>query len=273
MRIRPSLDDKILLSWNAMMCSAFCNAYLALQKENYKQIALRNIDFLLGKFLLSENTFAHTYKNGITKYEANLEDYAFLIEALLNVYQISFEIKYLAQAEKLIEKVITEFYDAEEGLFFFTSEKQTDLILRKKDLYDSATPSGNSTMLLNLQKLGILLDNASYRAITIKMLLSIKDAAIRYPSSFARWALAILQETIGITEIAITGANASAKALELQANYLSPYILMASSQANDDYPLLAHKDFWAEAQIYICKDYSCQRPVAHIKEALAISSF
>jgi uncharacterized protein len=267
-RIRPSLDDKILLSWNTMMCSAFCHAYTALKNENYKQIALRNIDFLVAKFSLSENTFAHTYKNGATKYEANLEDYAFLIEALLNVYQISFEIKYLAQAEKLAEKVIAEFYDVEEGLFFFTSEKQTDLILRKKDLYDSATPSGNSTMLLNLQKLAILLDKADYRAITVKMLLRIKDATLRYASSFSRWALGLLHETIGIAEIAIAGANAADKALDLQTNYLTPYVLMAATESDSRYALLAEKDFLAEAQIYICKDYTCQRPVQNVAEAL-----
>jgi uncharacterized protein YyaL (SSP411 family) len=269
-RIRPSLDDKILLSWNAMMCSAFCHAYLALQQIDYKQIALRNIDFLLEKLPLSENTFAHTYKNGTTKYEANLEDYAFLIEALLNVYQISFDIKYLAKAEQLAEKVIAEFYDIEEGLFFFTSEKQTDLILRKKDLYDSATPSGNSTMLLNLQKLAILLDRADYRAITVKMLLRIKDSTVRYASSFARWAYGLLQETVGIAEIAIAGENALEKALDLQANYLPPYVLMAATKANEGYALLTEKDFGAEAQIYICKEYSCQRPVETVAEAMTI---
>ncbi len=265
-RIRPSLDDKILLSWNALMCTAFCHAYTALRNENYKHIAVRNIDFLLEKFSLSENSFAHTYKDGITKYEANLEDYAFLIEALLAVYQISFEIKYLAQAEKLAEKVITEFYDVEEGLFFFTSEKQTDLILRKKDLYDSATPSGNATMLLNLQKLAILLDKADYRAITVKMLLRIKDATLRYASSFARWALGILHETVGISEIAITGANAIEKALDVQSNYLKPYILMAATEPNNHYPLLTNKEFLAEAQIYICRDYTCQRPVTELNQ-------
>jgi uncharacterized protein len=125
-------------------------------------------------------------------------------------------------------------------------------------------------MLLNLQKLAILLDKADYRAITVKMLLRIKDATLRYASSFARWALGILQETVAVAEIAITGENALEKALDLQANYLLPYVLMAATKADERYALLAGKDFLAEAQIYICKDYSCQRPVETIAEAMTI---
>ncbi len=266
-RIHPSLDDKILLSWNALMCTAYCQAFLAIQEESYQDTALKNIEFLLNKFSLSEKTLAHTYKEGITKYQANLEDYAFIIEALINCYQISFEEKYLQKAKLYTETVIEEFYDEEEGLFFFASEKQTDLIIRQKGLYDSATPSGNSTMAINLQKLAIIFDNQEYHNISDRMLLNIKDSTLRYPSSFAKWASAILNKTNGIAEIAIVGEGAKNKGIVMQSAYLIPYIIMTSEKQTNQYPLLLNKQTNHSLPIYICKEYACQKPVFSLDEA------
>ncbi|MEK7257035.1 MAG: hypothetical protein AAB316_19935 [Bacteroidota bacterium] len=189
-RVHPGLDDKILLDWNALMISAYAKAYQALGKEEYKQAAVRCLHFLLKKMTQPDGiTLFHTYKNGKAQYDAFLDDYAFLVEAMLDVQEITFDPSWLLQADRYMTFILENFLDTDEKLFFFTSSKQKDILLRRKDLYDSATPSGNSTMVRNLQRLGTLLDKPNYRELAGEMLLTMKDAVERYPSSFSRWAV------------------------------------------------------------------------------------
>lgn len=269
-RVRPSLDDKILLAWNALMCTAYCQAFLALQNTHYKAIAIKNITFLLQHFSLTEKKLAHTYKNGVAKYDANIEDYAFLIEALFHVYQITFDVKYLEKAKAYIDEVIEQFYDSDEHLFYFAAATQTDLIVRTKDLYDTATPSGNATMLINLQKAAFLFDDATYHDLAQKMIVRIQPVLLRYASSFSKWGQGFFNHIVGFNEIAIVGDNASEKALALQSNAMKPYLIMASTQSNEQYPLLAAKPKSDDALLYICKQYACQQPVTTIEEALSM---
>lgn len=267
-RIRPGLDDKILLDWNALMCSAYAQAYQALQKDNYKTTAIKNMEFLLEKFQQKDRlALYHTYKEGQTQYDAFLNDYAFLIAALIDVYSITFQEKWLGIAEKFTEFVLGNFWDAENNLFFFTSEQQQDLIARRKDLYDSALPSGNSTMVHNLQKLGILLGKEQYRTIAKDMLLALQGSMERYPSSFARWASALSNEVYPIQEIAIIGTEAASIAKKIQQNYFIPnQVMMASTDSNNNFPLLADKTVEKDTFIFVCQNYACQLPVKTIEE-------
>ncbi len=203
-RIHPGLDDKILLDWNALMCSAYAKAYTALGDEAYKNTAVANLEFLLEKFLQPDGiTLFHTYKNGKAQYDAFLDDYAYLIEAMLDVAEITFDTRWILQAGRYIEFVLENFLDETGKMFYFTSAKQNDVLLRKKDLYDSATPSGNSTMVRNLQRAGILIGKESWRQTAGESLLAMRDAVVRYPGSFGRWATSIGSEVFGIPEIAV----------------------------------------------------------------------
>ena len=269
-RIRPGLDDKILLSWNALMCSAFCRAFWSLKDKNYKKIALKNIDFLLEKFTVGSVEMAHTYKEGICKYPANLEDYAFVIEALINVYQSGFDYRYLQKAAELTTFVLDHFFDEGDGLFFFAAAEQNDLVIRQKELYDSALPSANSTMAMNLLKLSHLMDYREYEAISCKMLLSIKNAALKFSTSFSKWTLAMLWAGSGIREIVITGKNAKEKAIQIQQYYLGPYCILASDREGIENPHFKGKEFQEDANIYICINQSCQAPVKTVEEALSL---
>ncbi|MEM9680344.1 MAG: hypothetical protein AAF901_08480 [Bacteroidota bacterium] len=266
-RIRPGLDDKILLSWNALMCSAYAKAATALKNDTYKTIALKNINFILEKFKQADNqSFYHTYKDGKAQYDAFLNDYAFLIAALLDVYKVQQDIALLEQASELCRFVIAQFLDSESNLFYFTSEKQQDILLRRKELYDSAIPSGNAIMVRNLQELGILLEEESFRDIAARMLLSMSDAVERYPSSFSKWASGILNEVVGMQEVAILGAEAMHLTEVINTFYIPNKLIMASTDAIESYPLTKGKSIQNDTNIYVCQNYACKMPVKTIKD-------
>jgi hypothetical protein len=266
-RVHPGLDDKTLLGWNALMCTAYAKAYSALGNELYKESALKNLHFLLEKMAKpGGTTLFHTFKGGKPQYDAFLDDYAFLIEALLEVYEITYDTRHLQQAVRYTEFVLDNFLDEQEKMFYFTSAQQKDIILRRKDLYDSATPSGNSTMVRNLQRLSILFDNIEYHRIVENMLISMKDSVERYPSSFGRWATTMMNEVYGIPEIAVLGDDALNVAQVINTEFLPQRVLMASTNPDEAFPLLAGKNAGNDTLIYLCENFTCQKPVKTIEE-------
>lgn len=264
-RIKPGLDDKILLSWNCLMISALTQAYQALGEAHYGDLAIKSIDFIINKFKNNDSgAFYHTYKNGTVQYEAFLEDYALLIESLIDVYSISFDKKYLYLAKDTCEYVITYFKDDTDNLFYFTSSEQQDIPMRKKDLYDNAMPSANSTMARNLLRLGILLDSEDYKEGAYKMLLSLSEVIEKYPSSFAKWASTLLAVLKKPLEIAVVGETAILKAKEINALFLPNKIIAASVEEDTHLPLLKDRSVKGETLIYVCQDYMCLKPVKDI---------
>ncbi|HMQ47537.1 MAG TPA: thioredoxin domain-containing protein [Saprospiraceae bacterium] len=268
-RIRPGLDDKCLLSWHALMTTAYIKAYKSLGEERYKVQAARSLDFMLQKFDQGDGVrFFHTYKNGQAKQEAFLDDYAHLIETLLEWYSLSFDLSYLAKAERLIDHVLVEFLDPESNLLYFTTASQSDLVLRPKEIYDSETSSGNATMATVLHQMSLLTGRHAYAERAVGMLEVMESAIARHPRSFGHWSLSMLHYTYPFWEIAVVGADAFAKATALQKNYLPNTLVMASTTSNDDYPLLQGKEVHGDTKIYVCREYACQRPVIEIEEVL-----
>lgn len=266
-RVRPGLDDKVLAGWNGLMASAYARAYTALGHEHYRETAVRTIEFILENMTAGvDGRLYHTWKNERLQIMAVLEDYAFLIAALVDIWQISFNFKYLTSAKAFMEQVFTYFHDAETGLFFYTAADQTDIILRRKDLYDNATPSGNSTMAHNLQRLGILLDRSDWREQATRMLDKMYATVERYPLSFERWALAVAYETHPYQEIAVVGANAFEKAKAVRQRFLPNSVLAAGLEESATIPLLSGKSGDPDALIYVCHDYVCQKPVQSLEE-------
>lgn len=264
-RVWPGLDNKILLGWNALMVSAYVAAYNALGHPEYKQAAIKNLDFLQENFHPAAQP-GTPWRHSSAQAYAFLEDYAYLIAAWIEVYQISFDSKYLQLAGACTDYVLEHFFEADSGMFLFTDKDQRDILFRKKDLYDNATPSGNSTMVLNLQRLGIYLDRPEWRAIASKMLLAMRETLGKYPLSFQRWASALLNEVYPLHEIAIVGENAFEKAQEIQKRHFPNKILAASLHPDDTQPLLAGKPGGKESWIYVCQNFACQRPVLTLEE-------
>lgn len=270
-RVRPALDDKILLGWNALQITAYAKAYSTLGIESYRNIAIGQLEFLLEKMANpEEGGFYHTYKEGKAQYPAFLDDYAFLMEALLAVYPLDFEMKWLEKAKVLADHLLEYFFDPDSGLFYFTAVHQKDVLVRKKELFDSAQPSGNATMAMNLLQLGTIFDNDQYRKVAAEMVAKVSDAVIRYPSSFSKWALAFATQTHGLPEIAVVGPDSFAMANELEKSYLPSRVLMADPKSGNSMPLLIGKTFGSNTNIYICKDYTCLQPVTTIDAALAL---
>ena len=266
-RIRPGLDDKVLLSWNALQITAYCSAYKALGHESYRQKALRALDFILEKFRQGDKPdLFHTYKEGQAQYNGFLDDYAFLIAALLDVYQITFDIRWLQYAKNYTDLVLAHFLDKEAKIFYFTSASQKDIPIRRKDMLDSAVPSGNSTMLSNLRRLSMITGRSELKELAEEMLVRVKDAIFKYPGSFSCWARSYLQMVYPAYEIAVVGANFQSLGQEINRSFHPNILVMASLEDNADFPLLFGRDGGDDTNIYVCKDYACEMPVKTILE-------
>jgi len=269
-KIRPGLDDKIILGWNALMNIACSKAFAATGVEEYKQLAIDNMQFLWRELKKAGNEFHHTWKNNQVKYPAFLDDYAFLISALMNLQEITGDRSWLTRAEELNVFVIDQFSEEESFMFYYTSVGQKDVILRKKELYDGAVPSGNSTMAFTLYHLSILLDRQDWKNHSLHMVSSLGPLITKYPTSFGVWACLLQEIVYGTMEIALTGAEFMPLLKELLNQYLPNRVLMASDRHEQSFPLLAGKPITDPPSIWFCRDYSCQRPVNQVSELIAL---
>ena len=161
-RVRPHKDDKILTDWNGLMIAAFAQAGYILNEPEYIQTAKRAVDFIFNNMKNSDGRLLHRYRKGDANILAFVDDYAFLIWGLLNLYEASFETKYLENAIELIVEELNLFWDTSIGAFFFTAVDSESLIARQKETYDGAVPSGNSVSMLNLLRLAQLTGNDDF---------------------------------------------------------------------------------------------------------------
>ncbi|MBL7739251.1 MAG: thioredoxin domain-containing protein [Chitinophagaceae bacterium] len=270
-RERPLLDDKIILGWNALMNTACSKACMATGNGEYKKLAIDNMTFLLDKFR-DGNTgrFFHTWKNGQAKYPAFLDDYAFLIEALIHLQEVTADQNWLIMAADIVHYVTGHFSEPDTGFFYYTGKEQQDVIIRKKEVYDGAVPSGNSIMAYNLYRLSILLDRPDWKARSMDMLSSIGVAVSRYPVSFGIWS-SLLQEIVaGTFEIAVVGAGYEKLMKKISHVYLPHRVLTAASASHPGFPLLSNKALSDYPLIYLCKDYVCQQPVDSIERFMSL---
>ncbi|MBO9200258.1 MULTISPECIES: thioredoxin domain-containing protein [Niastella] len=269
-RIRPLLDDKILLGWNALMNTAYSKAYSVFGEPHYAQVAQENMDFIWERFTRDGQEFFHTYKKEVARYPAFLDDYAYLIQALIYLQEITGNADYLYKAKSLTQWVIDQFSEENTGYFFYTNKGQQDVIVRKKEVYDGAIPSGNAIMAFNLQYLGVVFDMLGWKERAIKMCAGLQQAVHRYPGSFGVWATIILSIAGGVEEIAIIGKNVELVRRELLQQFIPFRVLQSASQANSDLPLLASKPPSPDTQIYLCKNYQCSTPVNKVSDLIRL---
>jgi uncharacterized protein YyaL (SSP411 family) len=145
-RIYPGLDDKQLTSWNALMIKGYCKAYEAFANTEFLDAAVRGAEHILQKVKRDDGGLYHSYKNGKARINGYLEDYCFFMEALMSLYEITFDEKYLGEARKMEEYVTKHFYDESTSMYFFTSNLDKELIARKKEIHDNVIPASNSSM-------------------------------------------------------------------------------------------------------------------------------
>ena len=267
-RIPPALDDKVLLGWNALMNLACSRAYAALGDQRYRDMAIANMAFIRKK-LKGEGIYFyyHSYK-GEARYPAFLDDYANLVAALIGLQEITGDASYLLEAREVVRTVMDHFSEAGTGFFFFTHDEQKDLVLRKKEVYDGATPSGNSMMASNLLYLSVVFDEPEWADRAFRMASALTKPVSSYPGSFGVWATLFQAFTYTIPEVVITGRQPE-KTREEFLGHLIPYrVFQSADQENTQFPLLRGKLIGELSQIFLCENYSCQLPVNEIATAI-----
>jgi len=264
-RIRPQTDTKILLGWNALMNTALCKAFAATGNESFKQLAVDNMQFLLSKF--SKNNTAeyfHSWKNNIAKQPAFLDDYAFLIQALIQLQEVTGNTDYLEKAKMVAEHLVQNFNDPATDFFFYTNTSQKDVVVRKKEVHDGAQPSGNSITADNLYRLALYFDKSDWKEKSVRMINSLGNAIVRYPTSFGSWACLLMENTFGTNEIAIISNESQHILTQVLNEYIPHKIIMSAKDGSNSFPLLSGKERSNETALYLCRNYTCENPVSSI---------
>jgi uncharacterized protein YyaL (SSP411 family) len=273
-RVKPARDEKILTAWNGLMLAGFAEAAAILNRADYLDVAKKNAQFVLDN-LRRDRLLLRTYKDGQAKLNAYLEDYAFLIDGLVTLFETSGELQWLEQAQELTTTMIDEFWDDEEGGFFYTGRSHENLIVRSKDFFDNATPSGNSVAADVLLRIGLLTENADYqrRAATILRLMA--STVQRYPSGFGRLLCAFDFYLGTPKEIALVGdqgePETQALQVEIWRQYLPNKVVALGSpgdvEAANLVALLRERpQMHGKATAYLCEHFACKNPTNDPKE-------
>lgn len=268
-RIRPALDDKIILGWNALMNKALSKAYAATGVEAYRELAIFNMQFCLEKFQTATGGFHHTYKKE-ARYPAFLEDLAYLADALLHLQEITGNTAWLEKAQAVVELVERDFSDTDSPFFFYTPAYQQDLIVRKKEIYDGAVPSGNAVMAKLLHHLSLLLDRPTWGQKSQQMVKIVGNAIKRHPNSFGNWAGLLQEMVLGTNEITLVGAEAPGLLPSLLQAYIPHRVLMSSVRTDDRFALLRGKTTDSLSAIWLCRNQTCLPPVATVPQLLTL---
>lgn len=264
-RIKPSLDDKSLCAWNTLLNSAFSIAYQSFREQKYYNAAKNNIDAILKHFYL-DGILYRNFKNGAHKIHGFLDDYASTIQALIQFYQISFEVQYLEIAEQLTKNVIENFYDESQQLFSYKSKQTTQLIVKKFEVYDDVIPSSNSIMAHNLFTLSHLLSNSSFYDLSKNLLNIMADKLKKQPAGTSNWSKLLSFFIDDFYEICIIGENA----LELRTEFtgmIAENVVFAGSKQEENLEILKNRYKSGETLIYVCKNQACFPPVKTVSEA------
>lgn len=258
-RQRPGLDDKILVSWNALMAKAYTDAFLALGKPGYLQAAIRNTEFILASASREDGGLNHTVSSGPSPINGFLEDYALMADHLLQLYQATFEEKWLRKALELAEYAIRHFHDADSGLLCFSSALDAALVARKTEIHDNVVPSSNSVMARVLNHLGVAFDREDLVGLSRKMLEKMKPVIHRHPASFANWASLWMEQENPERVIAVCGPGFREK-IETIRQFRFPGITYFGSDKASDLPYLHNRFVSGMTLIYYCTGKECKLP-------------
>ena len=269
LRVRPQTDDKILLGWNALFNQALSRAGLAMGNQSWIELAVTNMNFLLQVFESKEDKiWHHTCKAGKSKYPAFLDDLAYLIQALIYLYEAIPHSDYLKKAYEIMEYAEKHYSDEEEVYFLYSPDFQQDVAVRKLDLYDGATPSGNGIMAWNFYRMSILFDRPDWKKRSLKMLEGTREAMVKWPNSFGVWANFLLEIIVGTHEILVLGPNAEASGSSILQNFIPNRVFMSASEPDSFFPLMQNKHLTGSKTYYLCQNYACQLPFSTESELI-----
>lgn len=261
-RIKPALDNKILTSWNSLMIKAYTDAFKALGHREYKKIALKAGSKIYKKFTCKDGSLIRSLNSNISGF---LDDYANVIDSYISLYQITFNLKWLSRADKLLCYVLQHFSDKDNALFYYTSDKDNKLITRTVDVIDNVMPSGNSVMAKNLFILGKYLYKEDYINRSRVMLSRVSGMLLKGGIHTANWSTLLYWFKKNFYVISIIGHKFKTIRDELNSQFL-PNALLAGAKRESKWEMFRGKEMSNKTPIYICRDNSCLEPVFSTEE-------
>ena len=269
---KPSLDYKIITSWNGLMISGYVDAYKSFNDEIFKNEAINAGEFIFKNLIKKDGGLHHNFVNGKSKINGYLEDYATVIQASLDLYEVTLNQKWIERALNLSEYVLSNFSGVESELFYFTSSQDEDLISRSVEFRDNVIPSSNSIMAKNLFRLYHYFDKQEYYEKAQNMSLSVTAEFETYPSGYTNWFDLIYNFKSNYYEIAVVGENSIKQVEEINKKYI-PNKLIIGSKSENNLPLLKNRYVEGKTLIYVCVNKACKMPTEDLDEALSLIKY
>jgi hypothetical protein len=264
-RVWPGLDDKRLTSWNALMIAALADAGAILERDDYLDAARAAAGFVLGELRDPDGRLLRSWKDGHGKLNAYLEDHAFLLEALISLYEATFEPRWFGEARALADTMIERFADDENGGFFETSSDHERLVARRKDLEDHPIPAGNSSAAYGLLRLGALTGEHGYTDRAESVLRLLHELAPKHPQAFAHLLQALDFRLAAVKEVALVGDELGPLERVVRDSF-RPHLVLAGGEP-DGVPLLAGREtVEGRPTAYVCEQFACRAPVTEPRE-------
>jgi uncharacterized protein YyaL (SSP411 family) len=270
-RVWPGLDDKRLTSWNALMIAALADAGAVLERDDYLDAARATAEFVLRDLRDPGGRLLRTWKDGQAKLNAYLEDHSFLLEALISLYEATFEPRWFGEARALADTMIERFADEENGGFFETSSDHEQLVARRKDLEDHPIPAGNSSAAYGLLRLAALTGEHAYAERAESVLRLLNEIAPKHAQAFGHVLQALDFRLAQVREVALVGEEIRPLERVVREEF-RPHLVLAGGEP-DGVPLLEGRDpVDGRATAYVCEQFACRAPVTDPGELEALLS-
>lgn len=266
-RERPSLDDKVLTEWNAMMLRAYTDAYRVLGDPAYLAAAKRSATFLQKHLYRPDGGLYRSWRNGEAQIDAFATDYAWLIYAYLGLYEATFDPAWLNQADELMQYTLAQFFDEKTGMFYFTASEADSVIARSREVMDNVLPAANSQMARNLLYLGQYLYREDYQQKARQMLNNVAINLSTGGVPTTNWNILLSHYVFPFYEVAVVGDDWDLVRAQLDERYLPNALLLGGTKAGK-MTLLQNKLVPGKTMIYVCQDKACRRPTTDLSTAL-----
>ncbi|MFO7573769.1 MAG: thioredoxin domain-containing protein [Bacteroidales bacterium] len=270
-RERPVTDQKAITSWNALAVTGLTRAWRATGDDHLLSLAVKVAEKLNELQYPNDGPLMRIYSEGKSSVKGFLDDYAFMAEAMLSLYEVTMSDKWLRIAVRLVDETTDKFYDKEGNMFLYKAKGEEVLITNHFETYDNVIPSSNSIMAQTLFRLGNLTSDSGKIDLALAMLGSIADRVVKYPAGYSGWARLMLWKSFPFHQVAIVGTGASLRLREVMANYM-PAAVVASSSTPSEMPLFEGRYSEDKTLIYPCIDNSCMLPVESAGELLKLVS-
>jgi uncharacterized protein YyaL (SSP411 family) len=277
-RIHPHKDDKILTDWNGLMIAALARGAQVLGDKAYSRAAENAVEFILEKMRQPDGRLLHRYRDGEAGIAAVLDDYAFLVWGLIETYEATFDARFLKSALELNTHMTRHFWDERGGGLYFTSDDAENLIVRKKEVYDGALPSGNAVAMLNLLRLSRFTGDANLEDRAFQIQRSFSEQVRQFPSGYTQFLSAVDFGLSSSRDVVISGSSGAKEMLDALRSRFSPnqvLVLRPAGEASAGIDAVATfaKNYGSvdgKATAYVCSGRSCKDPTTDVKELLAL---